>query len=250
MHTRETQIKDDRLQTQIEDPFIKDDLLQMERAENYNKWLFDLVRPWIGKNVLEIGSGTGNFTGHILRIASRVIAVEPNEYCSSVLASRYWNNQNVLIVKKSIEAFNSEDEDLSAVDTAVSINVFEHLVDDISTLRKLRERLPRGSKIILLVPACPEVYGPIDKSVGHFRRYSKKSLFELNVDAGLTIKKLFYSNFPGLLGWWLNSRLSKRTRQNDSQIEVFNRLVPVIAGIEKVTGCAIGLSLISIAEIQ
>lgn len=241
--------QDNRLQTQTNDPFIKEDLLQMEKAKNYNKWLFDLVRPWIGHNVLEIGSGTGNFTGQLLGIGSKVVALEPNEYCSSILESRYSTNQNMLIVRKTIEAINFEDFDFSAVDTAVSINVFEHLVDDLAALRKIKETLPCGSTIILLVPACPEVYGPIDKSVGHFRRYSKKTLFELNLHAGLKIKKMFYSNFPGLIGWWLNSRFINRTRQSDSQIEVFNNLVPVIAALEKVTGCAIGLSLVSIAEI-
>jgi hypothetical protein len=41
------------------DPFIMDDCRQIKNAPNYNKWLYELVRPFIRNCVLEIGLALG-----------------------------------------------------------------------------------------------------------------------------------------------------------------------------------------------
>jgi len=52
--------------------FVLDDQLLMNRAVNYNRWLFSLVAPWLYGRVLEIGSGIGNITERILDSAHKV----------------------------------------------------------------------------------------------------------------------------------------------------------------------------------
>src|SRR5205809_802920 len=63
--------------------------------------------------------------------------------------------------------------DLHAI---VCFNVLEHIDDDVSTLRRLRELLAPGGALLLLVPAHPTLFGPIDTAFGHYRRYGKQEL--------------------------------------------------------------------------
>ena len=38
----------------------------MAAAPNYNRWQYDVISPWVGRRVLEIGSGIGNMSDHII----------------------------------------------------------------------------------------------------------------------------------------------------------------------------------------
>src|SRR5262245_8205194 len=40
-------------------PFELDSLAE---AHNYQRWVFDAVQPWLGRRILEIGSGIGNMS--------------------------------------------------------------------------------------------------------------------------------------------------------------------------------------------
>ena len=46
----------------------KETLEVMKEARWYNQWLFTMIEPYLGKEILEIGAGTGNFT----RILSKI----------------------------------------------------------------------------------------------------------------------------------------------------------------------------------
>src|SRR5437762_3472937 len=37
-------------------------LERMAAAPRYNRWMFDRLRPWVGRRVLEIGAGIGNMS--------------------------------------------------------------------------------------------------------------------------------------------------------------------------------------------
>ncbi|RMG04548.1 MAG: hypothetical protein D6726_03145, partial [Nitrospirae bacterium] len=53
-----------------------DDLSVMREAKNYTAWIMDKVRPYLGSNVLEVGAGIGNYTGHIKVKADRMYAID------------------------------------------------------------------------------------------------------------------------------------------------------------------------------
>ncbi len=72
--------------------------------------------------------------------------------------------------------------------------------------------LPAGGRIVLIVPAFQALYGPIDGLLGHYRRYSKKSLREVAERAGVIPERLRYMNFVGFFSWWFNSHILKRNR--------------------------------------
>ena len=240
--------QNDRRYLQTLDPFIMVDCCQMENAPNYNKWLYELVKPFIGNRVLEIGSGTGTMSRKVIEDVELLVGLEPNQYCADVLLKTLKNDRRFTLIKSSIEDCDYQDLKEYQFNTILCVNVLEHIEDDIATLLFFEKIIEPGGRVVLLVPAFPQAYGPIDKAVGHFHRYSKSSISEVLGKTSLKAENLFYSNFLGLLGWFFNARIRHSTSQNDFQIQLFNKIVPLISCIEKRVGCPIGLSLISVSR--
>ena len=60
--------------------YIGKDLEAMSFAVNYHNWILDEFRPFLGKNIVEVGSGTGSFSELLLREnLDSLNMVEPSE---------------------------------------------------------------------------------------------------------------------------------------------------------------------------
>lgn len=56
------------------------------------------------------------------------------------------------------------------------LDVLEHQEDDNRFLRELADKMDRGSRLILTVPALPGLWSRWDESLGHFKRYTRTTL--------------------------------------------------------------------------
>ncbi len=221
----------------------------MARAKNYRRWQFELIAPYIKGKVLEIGGGIGNFTADLARAAESVISLEPNAYCHKQLAEKTKSLPNVTIYNITAEALEQQLAAGYQADTAVCMNVLEHLQDDESAVRTFSRRLKAGGLLVLLIPAVPWLFGDIDRRLGHYRRYSKKSARALMRKTGLEAVKLRYFNLIGLFGWFWNARIAKSKTQNNSQIHIFdNYIVPWQSRLEAALPVPIGQSLLVVAR--
>jgi SAM-dependent methyltransferase len=212
----------------------------MARAVNYFAWQARLVLPHAGRRVLEVGCGIGNFTGRMLD-RELVVAVDVEPCCVRRLQERYPGRPN-------LRAMVCEDiGELGTLkpDTIVCLNVLEHIEDDGAALRQMASILPAGGAIVLLVPGFPSLYGPIDRKLGHYRRYTRGSLEKLA--NGLRIRELRYVNAVGFFGWWINARLG-RSEQSERQIALFDRLVPLLSRIEGLLPPPFGQSILAVLE--
>ena len=101
----------------------------------------------------------------------------------------------------------------------------------------------------MLVPAFQFLYGTVDRSLEHYRRYTKKNLLPKMLRTGFQVEKAFYMNFIGMAGWFVNNRLLKWREESASQIGLFDRFVaPWAERIEKIVPPPVGLSLIAVAR--
>jgi glycosyltransferase involved in cell wall biosynthesis len=66
------------------------DLLDLERAPNFTTWSLDLIKPYQGEVVLEVGAGIGNNVRTLMDY-SRVIATDQNEEYLSILKNAFEN---------------------------------------------------------------------------------------------------------------------------------------------------------------
>lgn len=220
----------------------------MSLAKNYFAWQARLVLPYLGRRVVEVGSGIGNFTGWLLD-RELAVAVDIDPAALGEVRSRYGERDNLRTVL--CDAAGSEFAGLAqfAPDSCVCLNVLEHIGDDGAALRNMAQILPPGGTVVLLAPAFPALYGPIDRNLGHFRRYTRRELVAVASGAGLAVRRLRYINLAGWFGWWWNARVARREAQSEAQIAVFDRwVVPVVSRVESVAPVLFGQSLLGVWE--
>jgi SAM-dependent methyltransferase len=220
----------------------------MSQAKNYFAWQSRLVRKELGSRVLEVGCGVGNFTGTLLD-REAIIAVDVEPECIQRFKQRYPDHENLHAFVCDI--LSPEFRELASYrpDSCVIVNVLEHVEDDHAALRAVISVLAPGGVIVLLVPAFQALYGPIDKNLGHHRRYSRGGIRRLAQRTGLRIRKLHYMNSIGFFGWWTNARIFKREAQSERQIEIFDRyLVPPLSALERLLPPPFGQSLLAVLQ--
>jgi len=218
----------------------------MTLAKNYFAWQSRLVVRELGQRVVEVGCGIGNFTGLLLD-RELVVALDREDACVESLRDRYPGHDNLRAL--TCEAGSVAFRDLARYqpDSVVCVNVLEHIEDDAAALGAMSEILVPDGAIVLLVPAFDSLYGPIDRNLGHYRRYRRSEVARLASSVGLEIRKLHYVNAVGFFGWWLNARVLKRETQSDGQIAVFDRwLVPFFSAMEAVVPPPFGQSLLAV----
>jgi SAM-dependent methyltransferase len=216
----------------------------MSRAKNYFTWQARLVLPHVGRRVLEVGCGIGNFTGMLLD-RDLVVAVDAEPECVEQLRERYAGRPNL----HTVVAYDLAGLERFAPDTVVCLNVLEHIEDDRAMLGQMASIVCPGGAIVLLVPMFPALFGPIDRNLHHYRRYTRRGVERLATENGLRIRRAQYVNLMGFFGWWLNARVLRMEEQSDGQIAWFDRLVvPVMSRVEGLAAPPFGQSMLAVME--
>jgi len=227
--------------------YILADQARMTRAKNYFAWQARMVLPELGSRVLEMGCGIGNFTGMLLG-REAVIAVDVEAECIERVMERY-SSQNLRAFVFDMDAGRYGELARFRADTCVCLNVLEHVRSDDAAILGMASVLPSGGRIVLIVPAFPALFGPIDRNLGHYRRYTRGAVARLARDGGLRVKKLRYMNVAGFFGWWVNAHIFKREEQSEGQIDFFDRrVVPVASRVEAMIPPPFGQSIFAVLE--
>lgn len=223
----------------------------MRDAVNYHAWLLDMTAPELGKRILEIGPGFGQYTKIFARAADYLVAADIASECVEFLEAHY---SNVLALVADLgEAQWLEKVTVGGLfDTVILFNVLEHIERDLAALGKICAALDTGGKLIMIVPAHPALFGDMDRLAGHFHRYDKQGLAHLMREAGFKTAALRYFNPIGGLGWWVNARFSKTKDLSSSsingQILFFDKfLLPLSRFLTPLTASFFGQSLLCIA---
>ena len=139
-------------------------------------------------------------------------------------------------------------QDLAPFDTLLYMDVLEHIEDDRAEVARAAARLVPGGHLIVLSPAHPFLYTPFDKAIGHFRRYTKKSLREAApADAGLELVRLSYLDTVGLLASLGNRLVLKSAMPNPRQIALWDRvMVRMSRLVDPVLGYTLGKSVLGV----
>jgi SAM-dependent methyltransferase len=222
---------------------MAESLDRMADAANYNEWLLRRAQPFLGSRVLDVGAGVGTLT-ELVQPGRTVVAVEPDPEFVPLLRQRFAGRSNVRVVEADAAALDTIPE---SFDSVICFNVLEHISDDESALRHFRERLVPGGHLLLLVPAHQALFGAIDASVGHERRYSRDVARSRLIGAGLEPVEIRYVNPLGALGWLVSSRLLSRTRVPVGPLRLYDRLVPLLRRLDGVR-LPFGLSVWAVAR--
>ncbi|OGD08089.1 hypothetical protein A2899_01960 [Candidatus Amesbacteria bacterium RIFCSPLOWO2_01_FULL_49_25] len=200
---------------------------------------------------MEAGSGLGTIADVLLESGSRHLVLCDNDRrYISYLRRKYATHKNILVVNADISSPTALHK-LPRVNTIVTINTLEHIQKDSQAIVQLAKILKPGGKLIVFVPAFNFLMGNWDRSIGHFRRYSKSGLEQKLITAGLQIVSSSYFNLPGFFGWWLNKFLGRTPSDSlvKAQISLYDQLiVPWWSRLEELFTLPFGQSVIVVGR--
>jgi glycosyltransferase involved in cell wall biosynthesis len=221
-------------------------LLRLSRAERYNRWMFQQMTPWLGQRVLEVGSGIGSFTRYLTG-RDLVVATDLNPRYLRILGNTFERHTRVEVMPLDLGDFDPAELASRNLDTILCLNVLEHIEDDRGALRRLYDSLAPGGRLLLLVPAHQRLYGSIDRAIDHHRRYERTGLVAKLEEAGFLVEHTEFFNRLGVVGWWLNGRVFRRSGVPGLQLHLHNALVPLLRA-EAHVPLPFGLSLVAVAR--
>lgn len=208
-------------------------LQSLRRARGFNRWLYRRISPFVGRRVLEAGSGIGNLTECFLD-RERLACVDLDPFYVERLNQRFGHLSNLSFHESDLSQIeNSSDLRQARLDTIVCINVLEHIEDDPKVLRNFFQLLRPGGHALLLVPAHRWLYTGVDRALGHFRRYTHEELKTKMQAAGFDIVECRGFNRLGTLGWFVSGKLMKKTTLSAGQMKLYEWLLPIAKLVEK-----------------
>ena len=119
--------------------------------------------PTTSGRLLEIGCGTGaavvalrrhGFDCHGVELADTHVAVQAQAY-----------------VRTATDALSLSEQERGGYDTALLLDVLEHLPDPRAFLADVAGAFPNLKRILVTVPACAELWSNYDEYFGHVMRY-------------------------------------------------------------------------------
>lgn len=217
-----------------------------EHADKYCRWIFRQIEPHLGNRILDVGCAIGNITQYYID-RELVVGVDVVQEELAVARERFLgkNFESHLLDVSSPALLQLSDRKL---DTAVMLNVLEHVEDDVNALRNLRQTLVPGGRICLLVPVNKWLYGPMDAIDHHYRRYTRAEMNAKVAEAGLVIEHQNYFNMLGILAWFIQNRIVRKSMAAPAQYSLFDSLVPALSTIESAVSPPTGLSLVTICR--
>ena len=230
----------------VEGSATEDALQKLSGMATFNQQLFQAMRPWLGRRILQVGAGYGAVTDYLLRCGD-VIAADSQPRALATLRSNYANHDTVTVLRWELgDALAALPE---GVDTLVAINVLDRLPDEAGALRSAAAILaPTRGRLVLLVPAHPGLYAPLDRAMGRARRYSRAQIQDLLAAHGFEIEHSQWFNLLGLAGWAINGKVLGAEKAPPTQFGIYKRLSQVMLPVEAKLPLPTGLSLLVVAR--
>jgi glycosyltransferase involved in cell wall biosynthesis len=209
-----------------EDEFGSQILARLSRAPRFNAWMADVIRPFCGAHVLEIGGGVGNLTRQLLPRSAFVVS-DINPLYLRTLVSLQEDRPYLAVHYCDVTEPSSFPVINGGYDTVVCLNVIEHVADDRRALANILDVLAPGGKAVILVPQGQGNFGTLDEALGHVQRYSPTTLTKVAQDAGFKVVRILPFNRIGSAAWYINGKLLKRRTFPLPQIKLLNLLTPL-----------------------
>lgn len=235
------------------DPEGLDTLEAVAQAHNFNRWMYQTIRPYNNGRVLEIGSGIGNISQFFLEDGAPITLsdIRP-QYCTMLakrFADKFPNFEGAPLLDIVSPDFDEKFQSyFGTFDSIFALNVVEHIENDELALANCKKLLCSGGKITILVPAFQALYNRFDEELFHYRRYDKQSLTALFKRTGYKVETSFYFNSVGVLGWFVSGKIQRNKTIPEGQMKLFDKLVPLVRLTDKIIGRSFGLSVLVVGR--
>jgi SAM-dependent methyltransferase len=169
--------------------------LMAEVAETH--WWYRARRAWLrqelgprlapGERAYDIGCGTGDALATLAELGARPVAgTDLSEHVLRWVVDR---DDPPAVLESLAERLPFADRSAS---TLISMDVIEHLDDDVVALREYRRLLRPGGVLFLTVPAYQWIWSEHDERAAHRRRYSRQRFVTAVRAAGFEVDRVTY----------------------------------------------------------
>lgn len=179
--------------------YIGKELELFREARNWKSYLRSVIGPYLTGRVAEIGAGIGS-TAEALADAPAVshwLCAEPDadqiRQIETLQEARRLPG-HVVSQRGTVAELPAE----PSFEAVLYVDVLEHIEDDRRELMEAAARTVSGGRIIVIGPAWQFLYGPFDKAIGHYRRYTT-AMYRHIAPPGVTTERLFYLDSAGIL---------------------------------------------------
>jgi SAM-dependent methyltransferase len=216
----------------------------------YRRYQYDLIAPHCGRSVLEVGAGLGEFAAQFDGL-DRLVVTDVDPDAVTAAKSRFAEDgraaQEIDVRQFDLDAGQRLED---PVESVVAINVLEHFEDDAGVLALLARSVVPGGTIVLWVPGYQSLFSDFDRRVGHFRRYTPRTVREAIERAGLGCELARPVNLLGGLAWWAAMRLGRAAKPNQGAVGLYDRLlVPVTRVLDRALPVPFGQSVLAVARV-
>jgi glycosyltransferase involved in cell wall biosynthesis len=215
----------------VEDAYGSAILARLSRAERFNQWMADTIRPHLGERVLEIGAGVGNLTRALVP-RKEYVASDINPHYIDALRGLGISKPYMRVTHTDVRELDTFPKTPGGFDSAICLNVLEHIDDDRGALANIRAVLRQGGNAIVLVPQGPKNFGTLDEVLGHQRRYTHDTLTQLADDVGFRVESILEFNRVGTAAWYLNGKVLERRHFGRFQVAVLNTITPAMRAVD------------------
>jgi 2-polyprenyl-3-methyl-5-hydroxy-6-metoxy-1,4-benzoquinol methylase len=224
---------------------------RMAQLGNYYLWILRNFRGATGRRIWDAGAGIGNVTEHLAASANFVLATEFAQRNLEALRERFDDPTRVRVAHCDLAGDDALAFAELEIDTIVSLDVLEHLEDDLHALRTFWKVLQPGGRALIKVPAHPILFGAIDEASLHLRRYRRRDLRAKLERAGFRVERVAYMNMAATVPYFVRSRLLRKPTNFSNTIDpgrlgLYDRLIPWLERVERVLPVPFGLSLIAV----
>ena len=159
------------------------------KADKFNQWMFETIRPYCRGSILEIGSGIGNISRFFIQNGYSITLSDTDEDYIDQLKKTF-KETNVHPIDLVHGDFQEKYARLfQTYDTVIFLNVLEHIDNDEQAIENCRYLLKPGGSLVVLVPAYSFLFSKMDRELQHHRRYTSKKLFILASKKKFIVKK-------------------------------------------------------------
>ena len=233
-----------KVETQSAFAYSGNELEIFAKARNWKRYWRSFLRPYIGRNILDVGAGIGATISNLQSSPQESwTAVEPDRNLAQTIQDRIDKHEFLVPPRLIIGTIKDVDPN-SRFDTILYVDVLEHIERDRDELIHAAGLLEHGGRIVILAPAHQFLYSQFDRSIGHYRRYNRDTLLKLTPNA-MHVEKLSYLDSLGLLASLANRVVLRQSLPSEAQIEFWDRcMVPISILTDRVTINLIGKTIV------
>lgn len=214
----------------------------MAGATHWKSYLAKLVAPYLGRSVLEVGAGIGNNIPHLFKGAVRQwTALEADADQAARIT-----DPRVRVVVGTLDAIAATE----LYDTILYLDVLEHIEDDAKELRQAAAHLTATGWLVVLSPAHPFLFSPMDAAVGHFRRYTAAGLRALTPET-CQLERLRMVDSVGFFASLANRLLVRTDRLSPGQLRLWDHvMIPISRVIDPLLLHRFGKSVLAVWHLR